>query len=137
MYQVIRELHFCYGHRIVGHAGKCGNLHGHNARVQLVLQQKDLDSFGMVVDFAEIKEKVGAWIAAQLDHKMILAESDPLLPVLREHNVEVVSTPTPPTAENLARMLFDQAKRLDLPVVEVRFFEGPFSQAVWKSDEIS
>jgi 6-pyruvoyltetrahydropterin/6-carboxytetrahydropterin synthase len=137
MYQVIRELHFCYGHRIVGHAGKCGNLHGHNAKVQLVLQSEEVNELGMVVDFAEIKQKVGSWIETDLDHKMILAKNDPLLPALSELGVKILPTENAPTAENMARLVFEQAKQLGLPVIEVRFFEGPFSQAVWKESRLS
>ena len=55
--RVGRFIDFCYGHRIPGHSGKCKNLHGHNARVEIVCEGP-LDELGMVVDFAEIKSRL-------------------------------------------------------------------------------
>ena len=38
MYQVTKEIHFCYGHRLLDYNGKCMHPHGHNARVDFLLQ---------------------------------------------------------------------------------------------------
>ena len=47
MFQVTREIDFCYGHRLVGHGGACRHLHGHNARVEVVCRG-DLDELGIL-----------------------------------------------------------------------------------------
>src|SRR4249919_1610351 len=83
MFQVTRELHFCYGHRLLHYDGKCRNLHGHNGRAVITLETPTLDSLGMVVDFSKIKKVVSAWIDANLDHRMLLHKDDPVLPELR------------------------------------------------------
>src|SRR5207249_8708993 len=61
MYRVTREIRFCYGHRLLNHAGKCRHLHGHNGRAVLVLEAARLDGLGMVMDFGRIKQIVSAW----------------------------------------------------------------------------
>lgn len=125
-----RFIEFCYGHRIPGHAGRCRNLHGHNARVEIVCTGP-LDELGMVVDFAEIKRVVGTWIDEHWDHKMILQEGDPLATPLREAGEPVFELDAPTTAENLAARLFAVARDAGLPVAAVRFWETPDSVATY------
>src|SRR5438874_8972160 len=83
MFQVTRELRFCYGHRLLEYDGKCRHLHGHNGRAVITLQSASLDSLGMVMDFSKIKRIVGGWIDTHLDHRMILRKDDPALPDLK------------------------------------------------------
>ena len=81
---VTREIHFCYGHRLLNYDGKCRHLHGHNGRAVITLQTPQLDALGMVVDFSRIKRIVSTWINDALDHKMILHKDDPALAFLRQ-----------------------------------------------------
>ncbi|MBI3313745.1 MAG: 6-carboxytetrahydropterin synthase QueD [Candidatus Omnitrophica bacterium] len=129
MFKVIRQIHFSYGHRLVGHAGKCANLHGHNARVEIELSSEKLDKLGMVMDFYEIRKAIGSWIDETLDHKMILAEKDPLVPLLQKEKEPLVLTQENPTAEVLARMIFEEARKRRLPVSKVTLWETENSAA--------
>ncbi len=72
MFTVSREIDFCYGHRLLGYAGKCCHLHGHNGRAVLVFAAAELDAAGMVLDFSEIKRVISGWIDEHLDHRMVL-----------------------------------------------------------------
>ena len=83
MFQVTKEIRFCYGHRLLKYEGKCRHLHGHNGRAVITLQAAGLDGLGMVMDFSQIKRVVGGWIDANLDHRMILHRDDPALPHLQ------------------------------------------------------
>ena len=132
MYRVTREIRFCYGHRLLNHAGKCRYLHGHNGRAVLVLESARLDNLGMVVDFGRIKQVVKTWIDAHLDHCMILHRDDPALPVLREQGEPVFVMDVNPTAENLARLIYDYAAAQGLPVVEVHLWETEDSFASYR-----
>lgn len=132
MYRVTREIRFCYGHRVLNHAGKCKYLHGHNGRAVVTLEAKHLDAMGMVVDFAEIKKHLGAWIDRHLDHRMLLHVDDPALPLLREQGEPVYVMDSNPTAENIARLLFDVARQAGLPVVEVLFWETDDCHAAYR-----
>lgn len=66
------------GHRLVDHEGKCRNLHGHRYSFRIRFTANDLDKIGRVIDFSEIKNKVGGWLESNWDHGMILNEKDPL-----------------------------------------------------------
>jgi 6-pyruvoyltetrahydropterin/6-carboxytetrahydropterin synthase len=123
MYRVTREILFCYGHRLLDYDGKCRHLHGHNGRAVITLEAAELDSKGMLVDFSDIKREVQVWIDENLDHTMLLCRRDPLLPLLRDRGERVFVMDENPTAENIARLIFDHARAARLPVVEVRLWE--------------
>ena len=131
MYRVIRRLNFSYGHRILGHRGRCGHLHGHNGAVEVELGTRKLDLLGMVADFGLVRKILQGWIDAELDHRMLLSRRDPLARILKAHGEPVVLLDGNPTAENLARLVFDYAKARGLPVVAVRLWESPDSCAVY------
>ena len=133
MYEVTRELGFSYGHRLLHYAGKCGRLHGHNGTAVLTLAAEDLDALGMVADFHVVRARLGSWIDAELDHRMILKRDDPVLAALRDLGEPVVIVDFNPTAENLARLLFDKARELGLPVTAVRLFETPTCSATYRA----
>lgn len=129
MFSVVREIHFSYGHRLFQHAGKCAHLHGHNARVQVEISSQMLDPQGMVIDFEQIKETIGLWIQKTLDHKMILWDKDPLVSVLEKAGEPIVLLKENPTAEVLARVIFQEARQLRLAVSKVVFWETADSSA--------
>jgi 6-pyruvoyltetrahydropterin/6-carboxytetrahydropterin synthase len=131
MFRVTREIHFCYGHRLLNYSGKCANLHGHNGKAVISLESSELDRLGMVVDFSQIKRIVQTWIDETLDHKMILHRDDPILPELRRQSEPVVVIDVNPTAENLAKMIFDFAQSQGLPVAEVTLWETENSFATY------
>ncbi len=76
MYTVTKQIHFCYGHRLLNYDGKCRWLHGHNGMVEIALAAEKLDERGMVYDFTIIKQVIQAWIDEHLDLKMILHRAD-------------------------------------------------------------
>src|SRR5947209_5668634 len=134
MYRVTREIHFCYGHRLLNYDGKCRHLHGHNGRAVITLAADRLDALGMVVDFGRIKEVVTGWIDAALDHKMLLRHDDPLLPFLRDQGEPVFVMDVNPTAENIARLIFDFTASRGFPVVEVQLWETDHCFASYAGD---
>jgi 6-pyruvoyltetrahydropterin/6-carboxytetrahydropterin synthase len=132
MYRVSQEIDFCYGHRLLNYSGKCRSLHGHNGKAVVLMEGSTLDSTGMLVDFAEIKRKLSSWVDENLDHRMILCERDPLLPVLEQHEQPLFVIPQNPTAENIARLIFERARELRFPVVEVALWETPRACATYR-----
>jgi 6-pyruvoyltetrahydropterin/6-carboxytetrahydropterin synthase len=134
MFQVTRELRFCYGHRLLNYDGKCRYLHGHNGRALITLATPSLDALGMVVDFAEIKRVIGGWIDGHLDHRMLLHKDDPLLAYLQAQGEPVFVMDANPTAENIARLIFDMAASKGFRVVEVRLWETEDACAVCGAD---
>jgi 6-pyruvoyltetrahydropterin/6-carboxytetrahydropterin synthase len=132
MFELTRDLSFCYGHRLLNYDGKCRHLHGHNGRVQIRLVAERLDARGMLVDFGDVKRRLGDWIDAELDHRMLLHRDDPALPALRTLNEPLFVMDDNPTAENIAKLIFRKARELGLPVAEVRLWETDNSSAVYR-----
>lgn len=131
MYQVTKEINFCYGHRLRDYPKKCKHLHGHNGRVEITLEAESLDYRGMLVDFEDIKDGVQTWIMSELDHKLLLRKDDPLVPMLRDLNETFLVMDDNPTAENIARMIYEYTKSQGFPVISVKLWETPTSFAVY------
>jgi 6-pyruvoyltetrahydropterin/6-carboxytetrahydropterin synthase len=132
MYEVTQELAFCYGHRLLDYQGKCARLHGHNGVAQITLRAEQLDRQGMVADFEAIELQLRTWINQTLDHRLLLHQDDPVVPALRALKEPLGVVPFNPTAENIARMIFDHAAEAGFPVVEVRLVEVPGSSASYR-----
>jgi 6-pyruvoyltetrahydropterin/6-carboxytetrahydropterin synthase len=131
MFTVSREIEFCYGHRLLHYPGKCRHLHGHNGRVTIAFAAQQLDAAGMVLDFSEIKRVLSGWIDDNLDHRMILERSDPAVPALQQLGEPLYLMDCSPTAENLAKLIFDVARQSGFPVVEVSLWETPRCSATY------
>lgn len=132
MHKIKKTFHLAYGHRLLNYNGKCENLHGHNGVVEVTLKAARLNSERMVMDFTELGRTVKAWLDENLDHKVILAEADPLGPVLKAQGQACYLTAENPTAEVLAKLIYDRARALRLPVDEVAFWETPTSMALYR-----
>ena len=132
MYRVSKSVSFCYGHRLLNYKGKCQHLHGHNARAVITLESDVLDERGMVEDFSELKRLVWSWLDEEIDHTMLLHRDDPLLPALSKAGERVRITDENPTAEVIARMIFDYVAGRGYPVAEVTLWETETSHASYR-----
>jgi 6-pyruvoyltetrahydropterin/6-carboxytetrahydropterin synthase len=104
---------FAAAHRLPDHEGKCCRLHGHTYGLEVTVQgtpQESGPAAGMVMDFAELRARVGDVIVEPLDHRML---NDVFAFV--------------PTVEAVAAWAFSQLQEAGLPVVRVRLSEGPNS----------
>ena len=133
MYEVTQEIPFCYGHRLLKHAGKCARLHGHNGVARLTLQAQAVDEGGMVVDFDQVAAKVGRWVEETLDHRMLLHQDDRAAAALLAIGEPLRTLPFHPTAEGLAKLIFDHARAEGFPVVKVELVEQPGSVAMYSA----
>jgi 6-pyruvoyltetrahydropterin/6-carboxytetrahydropterin synthase len=105
-----RRLHFCAGHRVLGHENKCANPHGHNYVVWIHAQAPSLDAIGRVIDFSVLKAKVGGWLDRWWDHTFLVSEQDEamvdvLIRSLPGQNKAPFICTFNPTAEEMARFL--------------------------------
>ena len=132
MFQVTREIDFCYGHRLLDYDGKCKNLHGHNGKVLITLEATSLDGLGMVLDFADIKRVIQKWIDDKLDHRMILRHDDPVVEILKQMNEPLMLIDDNPTAENIAKLIAEYGVKRGFPVIEVRLWETPRCSATYR-----
>ncbi len=122
-----RRIQFCAGHRVLGHEGKCRNIHGHNY-VAFITAEAELDSIGRVVDFSVLKERIGGWIDEEWDHKFIAYADDAfVVECLQNMQQPVFLLPANPTAENMAAYLLAHGAVLmagtGVRIVSVRIWE--------------
>jgi 6-pyruvoyltetrahydropterin/6-carboxytetrahydropterin synthase len=120
---IVKRLHFCYGHRLMDYDGKCAHPHGHNGILEIELSSQQLDQRGMVYDFTDVKRHIQEFIDREIDHRMLLREDDPIVPALESIGEPVFTMKENPTAENIAKLIFGEAKARQLPVVAVRLWE--------------
>ncbi len=93
-YVIYREIFFSSAHNLRNYNGKCENMHGHNWRVRLYLKRDVLDETGFVMDFKEV-DRILKKITDKLDHRNL--------------NCVKPFDAINPTAENIARYIFDDA----------------------------
>lgn len=86
----------------------------------------------MVVDFIEIAEVIQSWIDKTIDHKMLLNKKDPYVPFFKKQGEPILLIDSNPTAETIAKLIFDHARLRKLPVTEVRLWETPSSFATYR-----
>ena len=129
MYSVTKRIEFCYGHRLLDYEGICRHPHGHNGLVEVEVRSGTLDKRNMVCDFSDIKRVVKGWIDRDLDHKMLLRRDDPLVKALQQLGEPVYICESNPTAEHIAKIIYQHAAREGLPVVRVKLWETPTSFA--------
>ena len=131
-HQVTKIIHFSYGHRLMNYDGPCRHLHGHNGVIEVDVTSDSLDHRGMVADFGDIQDVVKGWVDTNLDHRMLLCRDDPAVSALQQMNEPLYLLEENPTAENIAKHVFHEAKKSGLPIAEIRFWETPSSYAVYR-----
>ncbi|HUG43745.1 MAG TPA: 6-carboxytetrahydropterin synthase [Acidobacteriota bacterium] len=133
MYAVVKKIRFCYGHRLMDYQGNCARLHGHNAVAEIRVSAPLLNRTGMVVDFGEIAAGLENFIQTRLDHQMLLRRDDPAAQALTEAGEPIVLLDENPTAECIARLIFEEAARSGLAVESVRLWETDDSWAEYRT----
>lgn len=134
MHCITQTFNLCYGHRLLGEAGKPANVHGHSATVILTLQNTALNERGQVYPKTKVEETVGSWITNELDHSLILCNTDPLLPALNSLGERVYVMHENPTEENIARMIYTRATDYGLPVESVEVWDTETTRAIYTRD---
>ncbi len=126
-----RALEFDAGHRLVGHKSKCANIHGHRYRLEVTCIGKP-DKIGVIIDFAEVKGRVGRWLEDHLDHGMLVRKDDAaIIELCKSQNWRMYILDENPTAENLAVYLLGRVQHLlkdlapQITVQKVRLYETP------------
>lgn len=97
---------------------------------EVTINTPDLDSLGMVIDFGVLKDVMNTFILESLDHNAILNKDDPSLHYFEnyEERKPYIMKYGNPTAENIAREIFEKAEELlpkEMIVVNVRVYETP------------
>lgn len=120
MYELTVKAHFDAAHALRGYPGECRNLHGHTWDVEATVQGEDLDSIDIVYDFKQLKADL-ATVLERYDHGYL-------------NDVPPFDTLSP-TAENLARVIYDamvEQVGAQVSVKEIAVWESPVAKIVYR-----
>jgi 6-pyruvoyltetrahydropterin/6-carboxytetrahydropterin synthase len=120
MFEVSVEKTIACAHRLFGYQGPCEALHGHNYTIIVTYVGEEVDQFGMLVDFVDVKRLFNR-VLAQMDHKYL---ND--LPLF-EH--------LSPSAENIARVVYQEMQRTPFErgrLSSVKVWETPTQVATYR-----
>ncbi len=130
--KIAKEFRWEMGHRLLCHAGKCYNLHGHSYRMQVEVTSDDLIN-GMIMDYYDLKKTVEP-LVEELDHSfMINSKDEKLLDSVEKLKTKKVVVDFETTAENICNYVLSKIKDAGLPEhikeVKVKIFETSTSYA--------
>ncbi len=118
-FELTIDVEFCAAHILVGHKGKCANLHGHNYKTEVCIKGSELNKLGMLIDFADLKIAVNDTIDT-LDHKYLNEINYP----------EFLEGKT--SAENLAKYIFDKvSNKIDTDIAKIEYVR------IWETSKYS
>lgn len=120
MYELTVKAHFDAAHALRGYPGECRHLHGHTWDVEVTVFGENLDHTEILYDFKRLKADLAA-VLDPLDHGYL-------------NEIEPFDTCSP-TAENLARILFEALERQvgeEVKVKEVAVWESPVAKIVYR-----
>jgi 6-pyruvoyltetrahydropterin/6-carboxytetrahydropterin synthase len=130
---IMRQIRFCAGHRLLGHEGACANFHGHNYLAEIEVAGDKQDNVGRVIDFSDLKRRCKGWIDEHWDHSFLLWDQDDnaIAAIKAVKPSRLFLLPYNPTAENMAKYLFE--------VACPKLLEGTGVKAIavriWESDQ--
>lgn len=120
MYEIAIEDTFDAAHCLRDYNGSCSRLHGHTYKVRAAFRFRTVEASGLAFDFRQAKELLGS-ILEHLDHQYI---ND--LPEFSIQN---------PSAENIAKFIFDGIKARIAQVYSISVWETPTSCATYFKEE--
>ena len=132
--QIVKQFSFDAAHQLVGHCGKCANLHGHTYKLEVAVEGPLItsgSSEGMVIDFSDLKSAAGE-LVDKLDHATLISGDEPILKTL---DTKAVMFGFRTTAEYMATYIYWYLKReiSEVEISFVRLWETPTGYAEFSS----
>jgi len=108
---------FAAAHQLRNFKGKCEKLHGHNWRIEVIVEGEKLNDAGLLIDFKEVKDDTNR-ILEELDHSFLNELSQ-----FKDQN---------PSSENIAAYIFEKlSSKLNDNQIKVT------KVTAWESDSAS
>ncbi|MBR1770250.1 MAG: 6-carboxytetrahydropterin synthase [Bacteroidales bacterium] len=141
--RITKEFHFEMSHCLNNYNGACKNIHGHSYKLYITLrgeQDKDTQSssYGMLMDFTELKKIVQANIIETFDHSFVIEKHSPFIQAVEMMNTKKNIVDFQPTCENLVIHFKNLVEPFLPPRVElykVVLYETASSCAEWNRDD--
>jgi len=108
------EFYFAAAHRLPRYEGPCFRMHGHNYKFFIGLEGEVDPKTGMIADFGVVKQLVQEHVLARVDHRTLNDFLDN------------------PTAENIARWIWEVLEPKVAGLCEVRLYEIPDSCVTYR-----
>lgn len=108
------EFYFAAAHRLPRYEGPCFRMHGHNYKFFVAVEGEVDPGTGMIADFGDVKRIVGERVLAVVDHRTLNDTLDN------------------PTAENIARWIWETLEGHLPGLAEVRLYEIPDSCVTYR-----
>ena len=108
------EFYFAAAHRLPRYEGPCFRMHGHNYKFFVTVEGEVDPATGMIADFGDVKRVVSDRILAKVDHRTLNDTLDN------------------PTAENIARWIWEELEGALPGLAEVRLYEIPDSCVTYR-----
>lgn len=132
MYEVEIRLRFRYGHRLLPpYEGKCNNVHGEGGTLIFIFETNELDENDMVIDFGVIKKILQNFVNDNLDHAYLYKTGDEVGEYLKNKGFKIFEMSNQPTAENIARLMYDVAYLLEHKIKKVGCVESFEDSIAW------
>lgn len=136
MITVTKTVKFDAAHILTNHQGLCKNLHGHTYRVDVSVAQCEGDTSDMVIDFKDLKTIATEVICDRFDHAFVYntesAGECEIAAVVEKNGMRTVAIPFRSTAENLARLFFNDLKPRIPGLASVKVWETADSCAEYR-----
>jgi len=136
MTTVTKTVKFDAAHVLTNHQGLCKNLHGHTYRVDVSVAQADADGRDMVIDFKDLKRLATETVCDRFDHAFIYntesAGEREIAAVVEKNGMRTVAIPFRSTAENLAKLFYNDLKPLIAGLSAVKVWETAESCAEYR-----
>lgn len=135
MLTITKMFNFCYAHFLPDYDGKCKDIHGHNAKLEIEINGSGtLHNYdvGMIFDFSKLKYIVNERIIDILDHKFInsLEQNNKRSYCSSSQFKMMIETPT---AELMVKwIVYELQKVFDRDLIRVRLYETNDSYCEWK-----
>lgn len=138
---IYKEFSFEAAHALDGYDGKCKNIHGHSYQLKIGVigvpnDDKTSSTYGMVMDFTEIKALFKTKIEPLFDHRLLLHTNSRFKNLIAE-DTSVRYVPYQPTCENMLAEIVEICRQNlsgKVSVYNVILRETSSSYAEWKHE---
>ena len=119
MFKITKKFECCSGHFLEGlpSTHPCSMVHGHNYVITVELSSKTLNDVGFVVDYRKL-DPIKQWIDGNMDHQFL-------------NSVFLFN----PTAENIAKHIYDTFKPRYPELIAVEVSETPKTNARYAPEQ--
>ncbi len=141
--RITKEFHFEMSHCLNNYDGACKNIHGHSYKLFVTLRgepsrDKSSSSYGMVMDFTQLKKMVKDNILDVFDHSIVIEKNSPFIEFIKQIDTKKNIVDFQPTCENLV-LHFKQQIESFLPqnveLYKMVLYETASSCAEWNKED--